>query len=163
RLTFLVEASSQLAMSLDYQTTLNRIARLAVPEFADLCRVDILESGGRVSRVAIAGYDEAIEEQARALDRRYPFDPEAPYGVARVLKPGQTEWHSEIHDDRLARIARDRAHLETLRRAGLTSIMYVPLPARGQTIGVMSFMTLRSGRRYDREDVVFAEELARRA
>src|SRR5687768_14877478 len=39
---FLVNASTLLISSLDYQETMINIARLAVPFFADLCRVDIL-------------------------------------------------------------------------------------------------------------------------
>lgn len=40
---FLSEASQELANSLDYQITLDRVARLAVPHIADWCAVDILE------------------------------------------------------------------------------------------------------------------------
>src|SRR5207253_272672 len=39
----------------------------------------------------------------------------------------------------------------------------VPLVARGQTLGAMTFVTAASGRRYDRDDLAVAEELARRA
>ena len=42
RLRFLDQASSILASSLDYQTTVAAAARLAVPTFADWCAVDVL-------------------------------------------------------------------------------------------------------------------------
>jgi len=45
RLSFLAEASAVLASSLDYETTLQRVAHLAVPHIADWCAVHILENG----------------------------------------------------------------------------------------------------------------------
>lgn len=41
RLAFLAEASAVLASSLDYETTLASVARLAVPRLADWCAVDL--------------------------------------------------------------------------------------------------------------------------
>ncbi|MGE5443043.1 MAG: PAS domain-containing protein, partial [Ignavibacteriales bacterium] len=46
RLAFLAEASSLLSGSLDYETTLKNVARLAVPEISDWCTVDIIDEGG---------------------------------------------------------------------------------------------------------------------
>ncbi len=46
-LQFLAEASVTLATLVDYQTTLQKIAGLAVPQFADWCVVDIVESDRR--------------------------------------------------------------------------------------------------------------------
>jgi hypothetical protein len=51
--TFLVSASAVLGSSLDYETTLRNVARLAVPFFADCCIVDIALDES-VQRVAIA-------------------------------------------------------------------------------------------------------------
>ena len=41
--------------------------------------------------------------------------------------------------------------------------MCAPLSARGRTLGVISFLTVRSGRRFERLDLGLVEELARRA
>ena len=41
RLAFLAEASAVLAGSLDYEVTLQSVARQAVPTLADICMVDI--------------------------------------------------------------------------------------------------------------------------
>src|SRR6185436_19741934 len=43
------------------------------------------------------------------------------------------------------------------------SAMIVPLIARGQTIGALTFATAESGRVYGRDDLALALELARRA
>ena len=40
--------------------------------------------------------------------------------------------------------------------------MTVPMVARGETLGAMTFVTGPSGRRFDERDLELAEELARR-
>src|SRR5439155_1164364 len=54
---FLADASSALAGSLDYQTTLASLAHLAVPFLADWCKIDMLEPDGGLRRIAIAYAD----------------------------------------------------------------------------------------------------------
>src|SRR5439155_10757883 len=57
RLSFLGEASSLLASSLDYVDTLARIAQLAVPHLADLCTVDMRADDGSIRRLATTHTD----------------------------------------------------------------------------------------------------------
>src|SRR5690606_23604989 len=45
RSEFLARAVEELASSLDYTTTLRKVAELAVPTIADWCAVDIVENG----------------------------------------------------------------------------------------------------------------------
>ena len=82
---FLAEASKVLASSLDYATTLRNIARLAVPELADWCFVDVLEDG-RIERLAVEHADPRKARLATELTRRYPPDPANPAGVARAVE-----------------------------------------------------------------------------
>src|SRR5205085_11449676 len=53
RLAFLSEASVVLASSLDYRTTLEHVARLALPALADYCVIDVFEADGTMRRVAL--------------------------------------------------------------------------------------------------------------
>ena len=50
----LVEAGTVLASSLEYETTLTSVARLAVPKLADWCVIDLLDENGAIHRVAVA-------------------------------------------------------------------------------------------------------------
>src|SRR4051794_22023538 len=61
RLAFLAEASAHLAGSLDYETTLQGVARAAVPEMADWCVVDTLDEDGSVRLLAVAHVDPGQE------------------------------------------------------------------------------------------------------
>jgi PAS domain S-box-containing protein len=55
RLAVLAEASQILAASLDYETSLQGVANLLVPAFADSCLIDMSEADGSMRRVASAG------------------------------------------------------------------------------------------------------------
>jgi PAS domain S-box-containing protein len=161
---FLAEASKELASSLDYQTTLTSVARMAVPALADWCAVDLVEDeDGELQRLAVAHVDQAKVAWAHELQQRYPSDPEAPYGIHNVLRTGKSEFYPEITDELLVENARDAEHLRIMREIGFTSAMLVPLTAHRRTLGVLSFISAESGRRYRLEDLSLAESLATRA
>src|SRR5215216_4837785 len=68
---FLAEASEILAGSLDYETELERVARLIVPALADWCIVDLLGEDGSLHRLAVVHRDPARAEAALELQHRY--------------------------------------------------------------------------------------------
>ncbi len=162
-LRFLAEASTLLASSLDYETTLQSVARLVVPFLADWCVVSIVAADGSVRQVAAAHVNPAKVEWAAELQRRYPTDMNASSGLANVLRTGQPEFYPEIAEAMLAATARDPEHLHMMREVGFTSAMIVPLLARGQTLGALSFVSAESGRHFGAADLQLAEDLARRA
>jgi PAS domain S-box-containing protein len=159
---FLVEAGAVLGSSLDYRSTLATLAKLAVPQIADWARVDILQDG-RLRTLAVEHVDPKKVELALELGRRYPEAPDAKQGPPQVLRSGESELAEEITEEALSELAVDDLHYELVRELGFQSYMCVPLVARGQTLGVMSFVAAESGRRYGDEDLALAEELARRA
>ena len=160
---FLAEASEVLASSLDYETTLASVARLAVPRLADWCTVDIVEREAHVRRVATAHVDQAKEELVNYLQQRYPFHLTAPPTVREALRAGRPQIYRDISAPMLVAFARDSEHLDILRQLGPRSLMIVPLVARGQMLGAIGFITAESGRQYGLVDLAVAEELARRA
>ncbi len=162
RAAFLAEASAVLASSLDYETTLRSIARMAVPCFADWCSVDVLEGDGSINRLAVAHADPAKEDVARVI-ARYPPDPGGRHPRTAVLQTGRSAFIADIDDDVLGRITQDPEQLRIMRSLGYRSAMIVALQARRQTLGAITFATAESGRRYTPADLALAEELARRA
>ena len=160
---FLAEASGLLATSLDYETTLASVARLAVPMLADWCTVYIVEeSTGGLRQVAIAHSDPAKVRAAQELSRRFPPDPDSPIGVPNVMRTGRPEFYPHIDQQRLELAAQSPELAEILRREGLRSGMIVPLVARNRTLGTITLLTAESGRVYDRIDLALAEDLAHR-
>jgi PAS domain S-box-containing protein len=159
---FLAEASRVLATSLDYDRTLTTVARLAVPEIADWCAVD-LAVGDDVERVAVEHVDPARLALARDLERRYPADPRSDQGVRGVLRHGAAELYADIPDEMLTQAARDPEHLELLRSVGMRSAMVVPMTAHDRVLGAITFVSSESGRRFDEQDLALAMDLALRA
>ncbi|MEG4026876.1 MULTISPECIES: PAS domain S-box protein [unclassified Microcoleus] len=160
---FLSEASTVLASSLDYQTTLERVAQLTVPELADWCTVHMIEEDGSIEQIAVAHIDPAKLEWAYQMRDKYPMNPDDPRGAALTLRTGQSDLLPEIPDELLVQAARDSKHLEILRQVGFKSVMTVPLRTQARILGAISFISAESGRRYTSADLQLAEELARRA
>jgi PAS domain S-box-containing protein len=159
RLQVLAEASRLLDASLDYEVTLQEVARVAVRTLADWCIVHLLEPDGSIRWLALAHGDPAKEALARELQKRYP----ATDGVVRVLRTGVSEVYGgeQSDSDRAAR-ARDAEHLRMLRELDSRAVMIVPLTARGKMLGAVSLISTRPDRTYDATDLAIAEELARR-
>jgi PAS domain S-box-containing protein len=160
---FLAEASGLIASSLDYETTLVSVARMAVPTMADWCTVDLLEGEGGLKRLAVAHIDPAKVVWAHELEKRYPQDMNAQRGIPNVLRTNKSEIYSDITDEMLVAGARDEEHLRLMRNIGFASAMIVPLVLQGRTLGVITFIYAESKRHYSQEDLVLAEILASRA
>lgn len=162
-LRFLAEASKVLGELLDVPSTLQKVAGLAVPEFADWCAVDMVEPDGSLRRTAVAHADPAKVELARQLHRRYRPAPSDGHGPAHVQQTREPEMASDISDEMLTKVARDKEHLRLLRSLGLRSYISVPLVARERVQGVLTFVTAESGRRLGPDDLRVAQDLAQRA
>lgn len=159
---FLAEASGLLGSSLDYETTLASVAKLAVPKLADWCTVHIAEENGELRQLAVAHADPAKIERARELRRRYPLDLDAPIGVPNVFRTGRAEFYPQIDVQNLERAFRNAELARILQEEGLRSCMIVPLVARNRTLGTITLVTAESGRHYDQTDLALAEDLAHR-
>ena len=157
---FLVRSGALLETSLDYETTLERIARLAVPEIADWAFVELVQDDGSIKRVAMVHSDPAKEVLIREYARRYPINPDAPAGSAKVIRTGEPDLLKEIPDAMLQAVAEDEEHLRILRELGFHSALVVPLRARDRIIGDLALVTAESGRSYDEIDLPVIQELA---
>jgi len=159
KLQFLTRASGCLT-SLDAAASLARIAQLAVPLFADVAIVDLVDDSGELHRLESAFADELLGDKLRATRA----------GLARV------------HDGTaLGRALREREpmlfvdctpgspaasgapeHDALLMAAGACSIMYVPILVRGDVCGLFTFGASTSGRQFTSADLATAVDLASR-
>jgi signal transduction histidine kinase len=162
-LKYLAEASKILSSSLDYKITLNTIASLAVPEIADWCAIDLLDSKGELKQMVVAHKDPKKVKWAKQLRKEQPVDLDAPTGVPNVLRTGKSEIYPVISDEMLVATAKNKKQLELMRTIGFTSAMVVPLLAQKKTIGAITFVTAETTRHYNQADLLMAEELATRA
>jgi PAS domain S-box-containing protein len=163
RAAFLARASQNLATSLNLEETLRTVARLAVPDFADWCAVDLLEPTGEIRRVAVEHPDPSKVEFVRRIQEDYPTDPDAPHGVHHVVRTGEIQFISEIPDALLESAARDEEHLRIIRELRLRSYICAPLGTDPAPMGAITFVYAESGRTYGEADLAFVADVARRA
>ncbi len=127
RSAFLAGAGELLAGSLEWEETLRRVARIAVPAKADLCAVDLIGQNGRLERLVVAPEG----------DLHRPISEELEAGARHVLETGEP-----------LRVAEG---------------MVVPLLARGEALGLMTFAITQSDRRFDEDDLRLAQGVGRLA
>jgi PAS domain S-box-containing protein len=162
-LKFLAQASAELASLVDPLSSLNKLAALAVPAFADWCMIDMLRDDGALERVAVAHAEPQMVQLARDLHRRFPSDEKYAKASWDVIRSGEAAMVSEITGDMLEQSIDDKAYLAAIRRLGPRSYIAAPLAAHGKVMGVVSFIVTESHRIYAEEDLAFAIELANRA
>ncbi|MBW4681336.1 MAG: PAS domain S-box protein [Microcoleus vaginatus WJT46-NPBG5] len=168
-LYFLIEASTLLAASLDYETTLENLAELVVPYLGDWCAINIIDADESCRCVAVAHKDPSREPLVRELQRRYPADSDGTYSYLKRLRCGETDqpWQIsvgfDICDTKMEAIANDAEHLELLQALNFRSYMCLPIRFGKQTFGSILLVLSDRVRRYTQADMTLAEDLGRRA
>jgi PAS domain S-box-containing protein len=153
---FLAQAGGLLSSSLDYEVTLERVAHLAVPAYAEGCYVYLLGEGGTVRCVATSHAGPAPVEMPRELGTL----PLGVTAVSRVIAAGVPELRTHL-------ASTSQQPAEPVDGPAMPcelaaqSYLCVPLLVRGQVIGALSFVS--SARNYDAQDLALAQELARAA
>ncbi len=160
-LSFLADVGTMLAGSLDYRTTLEKVVHLATRAVAHACVVEMLE-GQHIQPVAVGHVDPDKEPILQKAVRSMPLESRLGHGVVHVVRGGKPELKPGISDMDWLSEALGIAEPNVLRDLGMQSYMCVPLTARGKTFGAMVFMAA-PGRHYASDDLLLAEELARRA
>ena len=164
RLALQARAGTVLSASLDYEATVERVARLTIPEFADFCMVDVLGEDGSLRQLASAHADPAEED---VLDELAPYRMHDAEGLkdtrrisASVLRTGEAVLLFEA--EMLTDGYRNEEHRALIRRLHPRSCISAPLIARGRTLGTITFVRNKPGSHYDPEDLSLAESLAAR-
>lgn len=161
--SFMAKVSSVLASSMDYEETLQQVARLAVPQLADWCAVDLLDERGEIRHVALHHADPAQLALAAQLHHAYRPALDEPTGVAEVIRTGQAQIFTEVRPEDLAAYARDSRHLEMLSAVGARAVIIVPMAGATKTIGAITLVSSESLRRLSHSDLALAVRLGRRA
>jgi GAF domain-containing protein len=159
-LNFLRNAAEEINSSLDYTTTLRNVAQTMVPYLSDWCAVDILQEDGQLQRVAIAHKDPSKIKLAEELSRKYPPDPEASNGSAKVVRTGEPVMTNDITDAMVVAAAQDDEHLRLMRALHFHSVLIYPLRSRAKILGTLTFVWTESKRKYSLTDIAFVETLS---
>jgi signal transduction histidine kinase/ActR/RegA family two-component response regulator len=158
--TLVAGASEVLSSSLDYETTLHNVVRLAIPVLGDFGYFDYVEGPDSVRRIAYA------QEDAR---RQALLDPtrwervDAGGANTCALSSGKSALYPNIDDAWLRQSVTSPAQQKLFSELAVRSMLTVPLAYQGAALGALTLFFADSGRRHSHEDLAFAEELARRA
>jgi PAS domain S-box-containing protein len=152
----------------DHRDLMERVARAAVPRLGDWCTIHFLPDGESEPHVVLAHSDPDREAFAWELQRRFPFDPEAPHGPAAAIRSGEPQFQGHIDEEviELALAGRPPGEADELRAVAaqlqLRSSITVPLVTRQGVVGSMQFVMAESGRHYEDSDLGLAEAIAGR-
>ncbi len=169
RTRFLAEASQLLSSSLDYRTTLENLARLAVPRLADWCAIDVVEPEGvygsppSLKRIAVAHVNREKASLVWELQQYLNQEQSQYYGSPAVLRSHTSEACFQVDEAKNREMAVDQEHLRLLECLNCRSYICVPLAMGEEIFGTILFATSESGRCYTQADLTLAEDLAQRA
>lgn len=159
---FLSRLSDVLSSSLDYRATIQSVARLCAGFIAEYCIVHV-EDAGEIRALGIAHTDVRREDGLREILRLLPIGPSSRNPVVEVLRSGLPRLMPDIGEAELASLTGASPHGDRLRQLGLSSVLIVPLTARGHTLGAISLARSGGAPPYGEADLATAEELAQRA
>src|SRR5262249_20399522 len=143
--------------------TLQRVARLAVPQLGDWCAIDVVDERGQIQSVAVEHPDP--DRLRAALETSHGREPrlDDPFGVGAVIRTGRPMLVSDVGSDALAQYARDDSHLQILQSLGIVSVLCVPLASAGGAMGALTLVSTESKRRFTEADLDVAVRLGRRS
>lgn len=162
RLAVLAHISGVLSASLDYPTTLQRLAEQLVPDQADYCVIYVRDANNQLRRQGRAHVDAEKIALLDEIEQLNPIDADGPTQVARVIQAGRAQLIDSYQQPSwaLRPTARYRAIWQAL---GPRQGIVVPLQARGYTIGALMLVMSESPRQLHESDLSFAEQIADRA
>jgi GAF domain-containing protein len=142
------------------ENTVARLLGLVVPAFADIATLDSISPDGELRRIGSrVDAPRRREELEAALLRRRPL-PDAPVGLPRAIVSTVSQLLPSVTDEQLRMIASSDEDFELLRALELRSALFIPLRARGRTVGALALGVGTSGRSYGEDDLRYAEILS---
>ena len=161
-LQLLADSGVTLSRTLNLHESMTSLAELVVPRFADVCSISLVDGDRPMQRVGMAS---ATAELAAALESfasnsgtdRGLFDQ-----ASTIIRSGKPVFLPEVSRELIDSLSDTPEQAVALSAIAPRSLVLMPMTARGQTIGVMSFMRVQASPQFDRDDLSVAGQLARR-
>jgi signal transduction histidine kinase len=164
KLQFLAEASMALAGSLDYEKTLETVARLALSCFGDWCFVHRIVDGSlRTAEVAVRepatlSRVERLAQLLSEVDAKH-----ASHAIVLAMRTGQPQVRHRMELAAYRRVTGNAELIELLDTLRPLSVLVVPFSARGRRLGTITFASISQPALYGPNEVKLAQDLALRA
>ncbi|MGX1670800.1 SpoIIE family protein phosphatase [Streptomyces sp. NPDC055400] len=168
RLQLLYDAGVRIGTTLDVIHTAEELADVAVPRFADVVTVELLEGvmrGGEPSGDTAEMRRMAVTGIARE-DVFYPVGELIRFVPSTLMERSMSTGHAVLEEDLGAAGAwrmQDPVRARRILEHGIRSQISVPLSARGIVLGLANFWRMESTGPFEPDDLSTAEELAARA
>jgi PAS domain S-box-containing protein len=156
------KVSKLMMKSINHQIALGEIIQMLVPAIADYCRLALIDEHKEIKELAVTHKDPDKVTLTQNLFDTYIGNPNTTHGVQKILQTGKAELISHVDDKILKTVKNDPALVKIVKSLNLQSYMGVPLTVRGTVIGALTLSSAREERIYKKDDMLFAEELARR-
>src|SRR5262245_18781004 len=157
------EASQRLAEAFEEGDIAGSIIRLALPRLADWCFVHELGEDEQLRLLEFAHVDPMKTVLLRELLQNRPHLSEPGPETREALKDQKPRIYPDLTEELIRQKVVNHEQWEIAHQLGLVSVMILQLVARGRTVGVIRFGSAESRRRFTPDDLMLAEELARRS
>jgi signal transduction histidine kinase len=159
RAGFLAEAAHRLSSSLALEKTLQNAVDLVIEELADYAVIDLVE--GEESRRFAASREEGLEVEMSAA-AWHGLDTHADTPQARAFREREPILVREVDEEWIRSAAQDDEHLELLRSLGPRSVLFAPIYAGRECMGLLSAVRT-TARPFRQADLHLLTELGRHA
>ena len=161
---FLANVTNILASSLDFHSTLEKLAKIMVPFLGDWCSILIAKDDGTIERAAVHHRDPTMQPVLDDL-MKYPAQRtilNSP-GFQTVVKTGKSVFFENVRTFHMERLSLDKEHEDILSRLKTRGAMGVPIVYGEKIHGAIAVMVSESGRQLTHENLLVAEEIGRKA
>ena len=157
----LTAAASDLLAETGRPDLLDRMAAIAIPEFADMCVLYVSPRAGLPRRFAVAHVSPGAEADLRAIEARWPQDLDR---MLRAIGPAPAHLVAEVTPEQRRAFTSGAPEAAAFaEQHGAASVILVPLRSATRDLGLLTCAyTDASGRRYRSDDVELAIALGRR-
>jgi PAS domain S-box-containing protein len=162
-LMLLNQVSQQLVSELEFDLSLDRVAKSIVPHFADWFAIYLLKNNSvELLKMEYTNTDKLRSANAYRQKTTINLNKFKPNSLAWVLKIGKPVHIEQVGSSDLENIAADPEQLTLLNNLEIKSLIFVPMIMKGSVIGAVSFISIAPHRVFDVQDFTFAQDLVAR-
>ena len=162
-MSLLADASAALSASLDYETTLATVSRLSLPDLADWCFTDVITPTGELRRLSVShSSDLTMQRLLDEYQRNYPPQWDNPSIPIRAMRLGEPIHVRRVPPEALRQMVGSEEQWRRVVSLRIGSVVSVPMRARGETLGAMTFVRHPERAPFEADDVETLSDLTQR-
>lgn len=158
----LADVGQMLVESLSTQERVDRLARLLVQQFADICTVMLVNEAGALIHFNAAHRIESLQPLLMKLSQYVPTQNPAT-ATSQALRTGQPVFMPVVPEDFKRATAVNEHHAALREQLGFHSMITLPLIARGNTLGAITVARSANLPEFHPQDFTIMVEVGRSA